>query len=157
DLAWQIDSQRGCNFSRARCADHRRWDGRIYSCRASAAGIATAVFDRFRLADRIRPDGAGCELHRSLWRAARARTFQAPARGRVRLLFAASVCQVHCERHLVGWVERSETHRSASVPIPKFARASGTLGCELRNQRDTTNIMILVPLLNPKFANGLAA
>src|SRR5262245_65669187 len=29
--------------------------------------------------------------------------------------------------------------------------------CELRNQRDTSNCMILVPLLNPKFANALAA
>src|SRR5262245_64078524 len=29
--------------------------------------------------------------------------------------------------------------------------------CELRNQRDTSNVMILVPLLNPKFANTLAA
>src|SRR5262249_26087668 len=29
--------------------------------------------------------------------------------------------------------------------------------CELRNQRDTSNFMILVPLLNPKFANTLAA
>src|SRR5712691_2685284 len=29
--------------------------------------------------------------------------------------------------------------------------------CELRNQRDTSKSMILVPLLNPKFAIGLAA
>jgi len=43
----------------------------------------------------------------------------------------------------------------ASVPIPKFACASGTLGCELRNQRDTTNVMILVPLLNPKSQTDL--
>jgi hypothetical protein len=45
----------------------------------------------------------------------------------------------------------------ASVPIPKFASACGTLSCELRNQRDTSNSMTLVPLLNPKFAIGLAA
>src|SRR5713101_7232093 len=45
----------------------------------------------------------------------------------------------------------------ASVPIPKFANTRGTLSCELRNQRDTSNSMILVPLLNPKFAIGLAA
>ena len=45
----------------------------------------------------------------------------------------------------------------ASVPIPKFANTRGTLSCELRNQRDTSNFMILVPLLNPKFANGLGA
>src|SRR5438445_8495058 len=45
----------------------------------------------------------------------------------------------------------------ASVPIPKFAHPCGNLECELRNQRDTSNFMILVPLLNPKFANTLAA
>src|ERR1043166_9728987 len=45
----------------------------------------------------------------------------------------------------------------ASVPIPKFANARGTLSCELRNHRDTSNSMILVPLLNPKFAIGLSA
>src|SRR5262245_12859908 len=32
----------------------------------------------------------------------------------------------------------------ASVPIPKFAGICRTLGCELRNQRDTTSIMLLV-------------
>src|SRR5439155_14626135 len=47
--------------------------------------------------------------------------------------------------------------RGTSVPIPKFANTGGTLSCELRNQRDTGNSMILVPLLNPKFAIGLAA
>ena len=45
----------------------------------------------------------------------------------------------------------------ADVPIPKFAHACGTLECELRNHRDTSNAMILVPLLNQKFANGLVA
>ena len=45
----------------------------------------------------------------------------------------------------------------ASVPIPKFAQSRGRVECELRNQRDTSNFMILVPLLNPKFANALAA
>src|SRR5215467_9092757 len=45
----------------------------------------------------------------------------------------------------------------ASVPIPKFAIPCSTLSCELRNQRDTSKIMILVPLLNPKFAIGFAA
>src|ERR1700704_1905149 len=44
-----------------------------------------------------------------------------------------------------------------AVPIPKFAYPGGTLSCELRNQRDTSKSMILVPLLNPKFAIGLAA
>jgi hypothetical protein len=28
----------------------------------------------------------------------------------------------------------------ASVPIPKFAPLCGALGCELRNQRDTSNL-----------------
>src|SRR5262249_33793385 len=45
----------------------------------------------------------------------------------------------------------------SSVPIPKFAHPCGSLECELRNQRDTSNSMILVPLLNPKFASALAA
>jgi peptide methionine sulfoxide reductase MsrB len=44
-----------------------------------------------------------------------------------------------------------------SVPIPKFAHLCGALRCELRNQRDTSNSMILVPLLNPKFATALPA
>jgi flavin reductase (DIM6/NTAB) family NADH-FMN oxidoreductase RutF len=45
----------------------------------------------------------------------------------------------------------------ASVPIPKFAHPCGNLSCELRNRRDTSNLMILVPLLNAKFANAFAA
>jgi hypothetical protein len=45
----------------------------------------------------------------------------------------------------------------SSVPIPKFAMPCSTLSCELRNQRDTSKVMILVPLLNPKFAIGFAA
>src|SRR5262249_35014631 len=32
----------------------------------------------------------------------------------------------------------------ASVPIPEVAGLCRTLGCELRNQRDTTSIMLLV-------------
>src|SRR5262249_193757 len=44
-----------------------------------------------------------------------------------------------------------------SASVPKFARTRGTPGCELRNQRDTSKHMILVPLPNPKFAIGLAA
>src|SRR5438093_4191697 len=51
----------------------------------------------------------------------------------------------------------NSTGGRASVLIPKFASICGTLSCELRNQRDTSNFMILVPLLNPKFAIGLAA
>ena len=46
---------------------------------------------------------------------------------------------------------------STIIPIPKFARTRGTLLCELRNQRDTSNSMILVPLLNPKFATAALA
>src|SRR5437879_4092052 len=45
----------------------------------------------------------------------------------------------------------------ASVPIPKFANPRGDLWRELRNLRDTSNFMILVPLLNPKFATAFAA
>src|SRR5262249_37404116 len=45
----------------------------------------------------------------------------------------------------------------ASVPIPKFAIPCSTLSCELRNQRDTSKVMTLVPLLNPKLALGFAA
>jgi hypothetical protein len=47
--------------------------------------------------------------------------------------------------------------KNASVPIPKFAHPRGTLRCELRNQRDTSNFMILVRHLDLKFLNELAA
>ena len=47
--------------------------------------------------------------------------------------------------------------QNASVPIPKFAHPRGTLRCELRNQRDTSNFMILVRYLDLKFLNELAA
>ena len=39
-----------------------------------------------------------------------------------------------------------------SGPIPKFVSCCRTLVYELRNLRTTSNSMILVPLLNPKFA-----
>src|SRR5690349_269968 len=45
----------------------------------------------------------------------------------------------------------------ASVPIPKFAGISGHLGANFAIEEDTRNIMIPVPLLNPKFATVLAA
>jgi hypothetical protein len=45
----------------------------------------------------------------------------------------------------------------ASVPIPKFAIPCGQLSRELRKQRGTSNLMILVPLLDLKFLNELAA
>src|SRR5215208_2164322 len=51
----------------------------------------------------------------------------------------------------------SNRKAALSVPIPKFAIPCRTLSCELRNQRETSKFMILVPLLNPKFAIGLAA
>ena len=44
-----------------------------------------------------------------------------------------------------------------SVPIPKFAHPRGPLRCELRNQRDTSNFMIVVRHLDLKFLNELAA
>src|SRR5437764_15445396 len=44
-------------------------------------------------------------------------------------------------------------HSPASVPIPKFANLCGTLQCELRNQRDTSNSMVLVPLFEPEVRN----
>ena len=47
--------------------------------------------------------------------------------------------------------------KNASVPIPKFAHPRGTLRCELRNQRDTSNFIILVRHLDLKFLNELAA
>src|SRR5439155_5515546 len=40
---------------------------------------------------------------------------------------------------------RPPTQRRASVPIPKFVHPHGKLLYELRNQRDTSNSMILVP------------
>src|SRR2546428_10914946 len=52
---------------------------------------------------------------------------------------------------------RGLLRQAPSVPIPKFANTGGALSCELRNQRDTSNLMIPVPLLNPKFAIGLPA
>src|SRR6266511_1901838 len=60
-----------------------------------------------------------------------------------------------------GWAKAGALASSraavASVPIPKFANTRGPFACELLNPRDTSNFMILVPLLNPKFAIGLAA
>ena len=41
--------------------------------------------------------------------------------------------------------------RLASVPIPKYAIHCSTRLCELRNQRDTANLMILVWFLDLKF------
>src|SRR5205085_10472480 len=46
---------------------------------------------------------------------------------------------------------------NSSGPIPKFVSYRGTLVYELRNLRTTSNSIILVPLLNPKFAIAFAA
>src|SRR5260370_42355669 len=43
-----------------------------------------------------------------------------------------------------GRVSRCCLRLAASGPIPKLARARGHLLCELRNQRDTSNVMILM-------------
>src|ERR1700704_3737561 len=48
-------------------------------------------------------------------------------------------------------------NQDSSVPIPKFAHPRGPLRYELRNQRDTSNFMILVRHLDLKFLNELAA
>jgi hypothetical protein len=47
--------------------------------------------------------------------------------------------------------------KGTSVPIPKFARVCRLFSCELRNQRDTSNFMILVWLLDLKFLSERAA
>src|SRR6476646_4272951 len=46
---------------------------------------------------------------------------------------------------------------SASAPFPKFVIHRGTLSHELRKQRGTSKYLILVPLIDLKFPNGLAA
>src|SRR5262249_16764252 len=46
---------------------------------------------------------------------------------------------------------------NASVPIPKFARARGSLHPNFGIKGTPANFTILVPLLNPKFANTLTA
>src|SRR6516162_7698427 len=49
------------------------------------------------------------------------------------------------------------TRFGTSGPIPKFVSTRGTFRYELRNLRTTSNSIILVPLLNPKFATAFAA
>ena len=51
----------------------------------------------------------------------------------------------------------SRRPNETSAPIPKFASYRGEFDCELRNQRSTSNSMILVRLLNLKFLNEYAA
>src|ERR1700674_454770 len=50
-----------------------------------------------------------------------------------------------------------QTGTWTSAPIPKFASLCSTVSCELRNQRSTSNLMILVWLLNLKFLDEVAA
>src|SRR5262245_14174010 len=45
----------------------------------------------------------------------------------------------------------------ASVPIPKFASVRGDLCANFGIDKDTSKTMMLVPLLNPKFATVPAA
>src|SRR5207249_1877880 len=45
----------------------------------------------------------------------------------------------------------------ASAPLPKFAQLCGTLVCELRKQRGTSNLMILVPLFDLRSLTESAA
>jgi hypothetical protein len=49
------------------------------------------------------------------------------------------------------------TQLNASVVIPEFALSCGTLGSELRKQRDTSKNVILVPLFDLTFLNERAA
>jgi hypothetical protein len=46
---------------------------------------------------------------------------------------------------------------TASARFSKFVIQRGTLGCELRKPKGTSNFMILVPLFDLKFLSGLAA
>jgi len=52
---------------------------------------------------------------------------------------------------------RSALLRDASVPIPKFATHCGNTLMRISESKDTSKPMILVPLLNPRLAIGLAA
>jgi hypothetical protein len=47
--------------------------------------------------------------------------------------------------------------RRAGVPIPNFALSCGALWSELRNQRDTSKHLTLVPLFDLKFLDEIAA
>ena len=51
----------------------------------------------------------------------------------------------------------ANTAHRASVAFQKFPHICGVLGRELLKQSHTSNSMFLVSLLNPKFANKLAA
>src|SRR6266508_6070171 len=49
------------------------------------------------------------------------------------------------------------TTAQRQCPDSEVRKYSRHIPCELRNQRDTSNSMIPVPLLNPKFAIGVPA
>jgi hypothetical protein len=57
---------------------------------------------------------------------------------------------------LAAWCARTSGSRH-QCPDSEVRPTSRQPQCELRNQRDTSNFMIPVPLLNPKFAKVLAA
>src|SRR5438445_6182111 len=69
------------------------------------------------------------------------------------IVFAARCARTSGSGHDV----RELRVRGTSGPIPKFVSCCRTLVYELRNLRTTSNSMILVPLLNPKFAIAFAA
>src|SRR5437899_7892513 len=52
---------------------------------------------------------------------------------------------------------RPSVRFDASAPLPKFAIHRSTLWHELRKQRGTASYLILVPLIDLKFLNELAA
>ena len=64
--------------------------------------------------------------------------------------FAAAAAGLKCARSAAAWRRRTAPRSRrcwpdrASGPIPKFASLCGTLVCELRNIRTTSNSMILV-------------
>src|SRR5262249_58975980 len=85
------------------------------------------------------------ELRRLLGPAGRRRRW--PSLSRRRLLRSARLL----------WAVVTEFELTPGNYVLAIAHPCGRFECELRNQRDTSNAMILVPLLNPKFANALAA
>src|SRR5215204_1254208 len=77
-----------------------------------------------------------------------------PAPGRA--VFLASVQAAFTRSFHRSAAPRSAPSADAAtrVSIAKFAKPRGTLSYELRNERGTSTSMVLVPLLNPKFATG---
>ena len=83
--------------------------------------------------------------------------------------YLSRIARIGCSRAVAQVLLREVSLRAASSfdcdvsctgysrPDSKFANPCGSPSCELRNQRDTSKTMILVPRLNPKFAIKLAA